>query len=54
MDRETAVALLREQNGNSDVGIAHSTADEILCRFLISLGYNDVVEAWEGVEKWYA
>jgi hypothetical protein len=29
-------------------------ADDILCNLLVSLGYKEVVDAWEEVPKWYA
>lgn len=35
-------------------GHAHEEADKILCDFLISLGHQDVVDAYNAVEpKWY-
>lgn len=37
-----------------DPEAAHSAADAILCEFLRSLGYLEVVAAWDSVEKWYA
>ncbi|MBS9405627.1 hypothetical protein KG088_18725 [Halomonas sp. TRM85114] len=32
----------------------HEEADEVLCKLLISLGYDDVVDAYRRIEKWYA
>lgn len=55
MTREEALADLKaaaDQNG--DIEAAHADADTILCQLLTTLGYADVVEAWEKVEKWYA
>ena len=37
-----------------DVEAAHSDADDILCDILKELGYNDIVEEFIKVEKWYA
>jgi hypothetical protein len=37
-----------------DIEGAHSMADDILCNLLVSLGYKEVVDAWEEVPKWYA
>lgn len=37
-----------------DTDVAHSEADAILCEILINLGYQEVVDAWELVNKWYA
>ena len=39
---------------NDDPDQAHRNADEALCDLLTSLGYEDVVEAFNKVEKWYA
>ena len=33
---------------------AHEEADKALCDLLKLLGFADVVEEWEKVEKWYA
>lgn len=54
MDRETAIARLREMRNLGDTEAAHSDADDILCVLLESLGYSDVVAAWQEVPKWYA
>lgn len=54
MTREEAVERLRALHGDTDIEIAHGEADDVLCELLMSLGYNDVVSAWEAVEKWYA
>jgi hypothetical protein len=37
-----------------DHELAHVEADEVLCKFLRSLGYDDVVEAYIRVPKWFA
>lgn len=56
MTREEIIAQLegwtRPEGG--DCEIAHIEADALLCELLRQLGYGDVVEAWEKVEKWYA
>ncbi len=54
MDREDAIALLKEQQNNGDKEIAHIEADKILCNLLVSLGYADVVAEWNEIGKWYA
>jgi hypothetical protein len=33
---------------------AHIRADALLCQLLRDLGYADVVEAYEQIDKWYA
>lgn len=32
----------------------HIAADHILCQLLDSLGYHEVVEAYDKIAKWYA
>ena len=32
----------------------HCESDRILCDMLNALGYNDLTEAWDNVEKWYS
>ena len=38
----------------ADVEAAHVEADEILCDILDMLGFKDIVEAYNAIEKWYA
>jgi hypothetical protein len=55
MDRETALQLLERFNRDDcDEEYSHIRADEILCELLTSLGYEDVVEAFKKIKKWYA
>lgn len=54
MTREKAIAKLKALAGSGDVEAAHGNADDVLCELLRSLGYGDVVNAWDEVEKWYA
>lgn len=37
-----------------DTELAHATADDLLCEFLIFLGYKNLVDQFEKVPKWYA
>lgn len=53
MDREEALAKLAECRRYDTEG-GHSVADEVLCDLLRSLGYDDVVDAWDRLPKWYA
>lgn len=46
----TAVAELKELQESTDTEVAHSDADDILLRFVPQ----EVKEAWEEVNKWYA
>lgn len=41
---------LKEFDGET----AHIEADEILCRFLSSLGYGIIVKIYNNIEKWYS
>lgn len=54
MTREEAVSTLRYMRENGDTEMAHMEADRILCELLSSLGYEDVVEEWSKIHKWYA
>ena len=55
MSKEEAIAQLLEcQSANAAASGEQFAADRILCQFLISLGYADVVAEYEKVEKWYA
>ena len=39
---------------NWDIEEAHGMADDILCEALKQLGYNELVELYEKIEKWYS
>ena len=54
MTREQAIKELEEWQSCGDYEIAHSRGDDILCKLLKTLGYEDVVEAWDEIPKWYA
>lgn len=54
MTREEALQQLKDQQIGGDIEAEHWEADNILCRLLESLGYQDVVDEWDKVEKWYA
>ena len=54
MSREEAIKTLKDLQQNSDVEVAHDRADCVLIALLGELGYEDVVEEWIKVEKWYA
>ncbi len=54
MTREEAIKLLQECARSGDIEAAHSDADDVLCSLLMSLGYEDVVDEWCKVDKWYA
>ncbi len=54
MNKEQALKELAKCINNNDVEMAHSDADDVLCELLISLGYEDVVNEYNLVPKWYA
>lgn len=54
MTKEEAIEELEEYSRYSDVEAAHCCADGVLIRFLNSLGYEDVIDVYKKVPKWYA
>lgn len=54
MTREQAIKRLRKEQKSNDTEAAHCEADDILCELLTALGYQDVVEEFKKVRKWYA
>lgn len=54
MTKEEALKQLKNDCHTGDTECDHGTADCILCDFLVSLGYQDIVDEWEKVAKWYA
>jgi hypothetical protein len=53
IDLQTANRM-KELINSGDTEHAHSEADKILCEVLRELGYNDLIDAYEQVDKWYA
>lgn len=37
-----------------DEETAHERGDEILCQLLREVGYDEIVDEWELIRKWYA
>jgi len=57
LTREKALKELKEAQGfaeDYEFDSAHIMADTVLCDLLISLGYEDVVEEYYKVGKWYS
>lgn len=54
LTREEVLISLRELQDSDDTESAHSQADYLLCDLLVQLGYEDVVQAWHRIGKWYA
>lgn len=51
---KSAIKYLKELQNDGDIEFAHSRADDLLCRFLTELGYDEVALEYEKIEKWYA
>ena len=45
---------LEQLQDSDDMERAHSEADNLLCELLMSLGFAEVVEAWEKIAKKYS
>lgn len=45
---------LEQAKLNRDIEYAHVNADEALCELLKGLGFNDIVDLFDEVDKWYA
>lgn len=54
MTGKQAIEELKKLQHNDDLEATHGVADDILCKLLIAIGYDDVVKEWEKVPKWYA
>ena len=52
--RDEAVKALKVCQASDDIEVAHSNADDILCKLLNELGFEDVVAEYEEVDKWFA
>lgn len=48
------VTWLKNLQNSSDPESAHSAADGILCEILEALGYDEVVNEYNKIDKWYA
>lgn len=51
---EKYVKLMQEQTKNDDIEEAHCAADDLLCHLLEDLGFKDVVDIYDAIDKWYA
>lgn len=54
MTKEEVIEALKLEQKNTDIEMAHSNADDLLCQFLNSLGYSDVTAEYKEIPKWYA
>ena len=55
-DYEELLVEMREcvEESKSNQERAHEHGDEILCNLLRDLGYDELVDEWELIKKWYA
>jgi hypothetical protein len=51
--KETKILLLAEVD-NKSTESAHENADNALCDLLRALGFDEIVDIYEKVDKWYA
>jgi len=55
MNKEEAINELKEIIREAgDTESDHAKADDVLCDLLSELGYHDVVELYDRIDKWYA
>lgn len=54
MTREEAITKLKELQKGYDTEGDHVQADDVICKLLESLGYEDVVKEYDAIGKWYA
>ena len=54
MKTKNHLEKLQQLKFNDDTEMVHVKADEILCELLSELGYTEIVDAYNELEKWYA
>lgn len=54
MTRDKALVRLRKLQKSDDTESAHGEADYVLCQLPERLGYEDVVQEYDCIEKWYS
>ena len=54
MNKKEALEKLKECQKSDATEAAHCDADDILCELLIGFGYQDVVDEYHKVNKWFA
>lgn len=52
--KQSFIDRLKSVQNSRDCEMAHSVGDDVLCEVLNALGYQDIVEEWEQIPKWYA
>ena len=51
---QQAINALIALQGEGDTEANHGNADDILCEFLKGLGYENIVDEYNKIDKWYA
>lgn len=56
MNKKLNEKYLKEMKdcNNYDTEGGHSMADSLLCELLDELGYKEIVEVYQNLEKWYS
>lgn len=54
MPADEAIKEMTNLLSINDPEISHSEADKILCKVLRESGYNELIDIYEKVDKWYA
>lgn len=44
---------MQQLASDADIEAAHGKADDILCEVLDKLGYTEIVDLYNSIEKWY-
>ena len=52
MQRQASEPYRNENTGDWEDD--HHEADRVLCKLLVALGHEQVVEMWRNIHKWYA
>jgi hypothetical protein len=52
--KESVIAKLKEEQKNDDYEMAHCNADDLLCELLNKIGFQEVVDEFIKVGRWYA
>ena len=52
--KDKYINLMEKQTKGWDKEVEHVNADDLLCDLLEELGFEEVVEVYNKVEKWYA
>ena len=54
INREEYIEKLRKLKELDNEEAEHAEADDLLVEILIKLGYKDIVDEYESINKWYA